>query len=98
MGGRAIPLRDGHVLIGRDPAAAVPLESRLASWHHARLVVTSAGATIEDLGSKNGTLVRGARIDGVRPLRDDDHLVIGDVQLLFRSGEQVLPTKTATTV
>lgn len=95
FGGRALPLRDGVIVIGRDPAATIPIESRLASWRHARLVVTAGQVTIADLGSKNGTAVRGERVDGVRTLLDDDDLVIGDLRFLFRSGEQVVPTQTA---
>lgn len=97
VGGRALPLRDGTVLVGRDPSATIPVESRLASWHHARLEVTSEGVTVEDLGSKNGTTVRGSLIEGVRALQDDDDIVFGGVRFLFRNGEQALPTETATT-
>ncbi len=96
LGGRALPLRDGEALVGRDPAAAIHVESRLASWHHARLSVTAAGVTIEDLGSKNGTSVRGARLEGVAVLVDDDDIVVGDLRLLFRSGARVIPTRTDT--
>ena len=96
VGGRAVALRDGDVLVGRDPATAIPVESRLASWHHARLVVTGEGVAIEDLGSKNGTTVRGHRLDGRWLLQDDDDLVIGGLRMVFRSGERVLPTKTDT--
>lgn len=95
VGGRALPLRDGVVLIGRDPAAAIPVESRLASWHHARLVVSAERVVIEDLGSKNGTAVRGEPVEGMRTLADDDDVIVGDVRFLFRSGEQVVPTLTA---
>lgn len=95
FGGRALPLRDGVVVIGRAPAATIPIESRLASWHHARLVVTAEQVTIEDLGSKNGTTVRSERVGGAMVLVDDDDVIIGDVRFLFRSGEQVVSTQTA---
>lgn len=94
VGGRALPLRDGPLVIGRDPASGVAIDSLLASWHHARLIVASEGVTIEDLGSKNGTTVRGERLSTSRRLEDDDDLVVGGVRLLFRSGHRVLPTKT----
>ncbi len=94
VGGRALPLRDGAQVIGRDPASAVPVDSLLASWHHARLVVNGEGVTVEDLGSKNGTTVRGERLSAIRHLDDDDDLVVGGVRFLFRSGARVLPTET----
>lgn len=94
VGGRAVPLHDGEVLVGRDPRAAIPLESRLASWHHARLVVSADGVTIEDLASKNGTTVRGQRLTAPRCLEDDDDVVLGGARLVFRTGARVLPTDT----
>jgi DNA-binding winged helix-turn-helix (wHTH) protein len=95
VGGRAVPLTNGAYVIGRDPQVAFPVESRSASWHHARLTVTDDHTRIEDLGSKNGTLVRGERLVGVRQLQDDDDIVVGAVRLVFRTGARGLPTETS---
>jgi DNA-binding winged helix-turn-helix (wHTH) protein len=54
---RAVPLAAGDQVIGRDPAVAIPVDSPRASWHHARLTASAESVVIEDLGSKNGTLV-----------------------------------------
>lgn len=94
-GGRAIPLTDGEVRIGRDPAADVPLESALASWHHARLVVDAGTVTLEDLGSKNGTSVRGQPLAGHAVLEDGDDIVIAGTRIVFRRGEKQSETETA---
>jgi DNA-binding winged helix-turn-helix (wHTH) protein len=94
LGAQAIPLTAGEALIGRDPVVAVPLESLQASWHHARIVVTAAQATIEDLGSKNGTQVRGHRVAAAWVLQDGDDIVIGATRLVFRTGEKVGETVT----
>jgi pSer/pThr/pTyr-binding forkhead associated (FHA) protein len=40
---------------------------------------------LEDLGSKNGTLLNGEPVSGTRDLRDGDAIRLGPVQLLFRS-------------
>jgi len=63
-------LRPGSsVRIGRDEQAEVRMTDELASRLHARLHVdTTSGLTIEDLGSQNGTFVRGARIEPRRPV------------------------------
>ena len=53
--GREIALHDGENIIGRDPGAAVRLDLPSVSRRHARIVVSSKGAVVEDLGSKNGT-------------------------------------------
>jgi DNA-binding winged helix-turn-helix (wHTH) protein len=60
-GGRNIPLGEGEHLIGRDPASAVWLDVAGVSRRHARIVIDRQGASIEDLGSKNGTTVRARR-------------------------------------
>jgi DNA-binding winged helix-turn-helix (wHTH) protein len=86
-GGRQIPLVEGETTIGRDPQCTVRVDSPKVSRHHARIRVTRFSATIEDLGSKNGTKVGGARVQGETPLSDGDEIVIGPTVLLFwRSG------------
>lgn len=94
-GARAIPLTEGEWRIGRDPAALLPLPSALVSWHHARLVVSADGVVVEDLGSKNGTVVGGQRLASPRPLADGDDIVIAGVTLVFRRGDKRTETETA---
>ncbi|MFN7979078.1 MAG: winged helix-turn-helix domain-containing protein [Vicinamibacterales bacterium] len=94
IGARAVALRDGETLIGRDPSVGAPLEPLLTSWHHARLRVTEDMVTIEDLRSKNGTTLRGQRLSAAEVLRDGDEIVIGATRIIFRSGEKMLPTAT----
>ena len=84
--GHTVALNGASVTIGRDPAATVPLHSPLASWHHARLTLSSRGVTIEDLGSKNGTYVRGARVVGPTPLGDGDEITIAGMRLVLVTG------------
>ena len=59
---REIPLREGENIIGRTDDAVVWIDSPRVSRRHARIVVSGGNATIEDLGSKNGTSVSGRRI------------------------------------
>jgi pSer/pThr/pTyr-binding forkhead associated (FHA) protein len=91
---RAIPLPPGEHVLGRDPAADVALESTGASWHHARLSVAPDAVTLQDLGSKNGTFVRGERLAAPRVLRDGDDITIGSVRLVFRTGERLQDTES----
>ena len=88
-------LPQGENIIGRAGDAAVRIRSDEVSRHHARIVVTSGGATIEDLGSTNGTSVRGERINGPCDLRDGDEILIGSVPLSFQVSRG---TKSAATV
>jgi DNA-binding winged helix-turn-helix (wHTH) protein len=83
-GERRIPLEAGESIIGRDPAAAVVLDDPSVSRRHARIVVSDEGATLEDLGSKNGTFLGDARVRLAAPLSDGDTIRIGSVRLLVR--------------
>lgn len=82
-GERLVPLPAGESLIGRGPECRLTVPSGLVSRHHVRLVVHGATATIEDLASKNGTLLRGQPLVGVASLRDGDELRIGPALLVF---------------
>jgi DNA-binding winged helix-turn-helix (wHTH) protein len=76
----------GEHVIGRNPACAVWLDSEGVSRTHARLRIDGAHrAEVEDLGSTNGTFVRGAPIDGPTVLEDGDVIQIGDIELTFRA-------------
>jgi DNA-binding winged helix-turn-helix (wHTH) protein len=87
-------LIDGEHLLGRDVDVAVWLESPTISRHHARISVDGATATLEDLASKNGTYVRGARIAGPSALSDGDEIRLGSVALRFRLLETGRSTET----
>jgi DNA-binding winged helix-turn-helix (wHTH) protein len=84
-GDRLIPLAPGENLLGRGPDCALTIPSGLVSRHHARIVVDGEQATLEDLGSKNGTLLSGKAVDGTAPLGDGDELRIGPALLVFCS-------------
>ena len=93
-GNKRIHLEPGEAIIGRDPRASVFIDDRSVSRRHARIFVSDDGATLEDLGSKNGTLLRGGRVESVVPLSDGDQLKVGDVLLKFRIFP--VPDSTAT--
>ena len=92
---REIPLSIGEVLFGRDDAAQVRIDDASVSRRHARLVVRGASATLEDLGSKNGTFVNGDRIAGPLGLSDGDQVRVGRARLVFRETSPTRSTRTA---
>ncbi len=94
-GRRTLPLAEGDNVLGRDEEAGVRIDAPGISRRHALIRVQGQDATIEDLGSKNGTHLRGGRIVGRVALADGDVVVLGDVALLFRSSPLVGPTATA---
>lgn len=93
-GTRASRLVDGEMLIGRDPGLPIALACTQTSWHHARLVVARDATTIEDLASKNGTVVRGRRLAGRTVLRDGDTVDIGTARFVYRKGAAHPATST----
>ena len=54
------------------------------SRRHARILVADGVATIEDLGSRNGTHVNGERIEKPTKLGNGDKIKIGAASLVFR--------------
>lgn len=83
-GQREIPLREGENILGRTDDAVAWIDSPRVSRRHARIVVSGGRATIEDLGSKNGTSVSGRRIDRPTPLEGGDQIELGPVVMTFR--------------
>ncbi|HEY3203082.1 MAG TPA: FHA domain-containing protein [Thermoanaerobaculia bacterium] len=83
-GAREVPLVEGENVLGRDPGAAVSIDDATVSRHHARIVIGGRSAVLEDLGSKNGTWLRGRRIASSEPLADGDELRIGSAPFIFR--------------
>lgn len=83
--GRTLPLTDGEHVLGREPGVEVWIDSSTVSRRHARVVVAQGHATIEDLGSKNGTFVGAMRIAGATPLADGDVIGVGSARMVFRA-------------
>jgi DNA-binding winged helix-turn-helix (wHTH) protein len=81
---REVTLSEGENVVGRSHEAAVWLESTGISRRHARIVVAGERATLEDLGSKNGTFWRENRISALTPLADGDAIRVGPVLMTFR--------------
>jgi len=95
--GESIEIPAGEATIGRDRGCAVRIDADSVSRHHARLTVTGGEASIEDLGSKNGTWVDGERIHGTAPLTDGAYFRVGSESIRFDVANDERPTKTATT-
>jgi hypothetical protein len=92
---RRIPLTEGEHVVGRSPDAAVWIDAAGVSRHHARVTVAGGETTVEDLGSKNGTFVRGMRITMRHALADGDQIRFGSVVVTFRIPPPVGSTESA---
>ncbi|WP_437931560.1 sigma 54-interacting transcriptional regulator [Sorangium sp. So ce291] len=80
---RALP-EDGELIVGRSDDADVRLDTAAVSRRHAKIVVSGGEIRITDLGSHNGTVVNGERIEGSRTLGSGDVVAIGDTTLMLR--------------
>jgi len=87
-------LHDGVNIIGRGEDADIVIDSVSISRRHARITITRTGATIEDLGSKNGTMVGGERAEGAVRLKDRDEIKLGFVSVIFRAMSRAGTTAT----
>ncbi len=97
---RSAPVTGPHFTIGRAPANDLTIDNPAVSRQHARLEQRGASYWIVDLGSTNGTMVNGQRIES-QALQEGDIIRIGDPQgnsvgLTFHSG--IAPRRYAGTI
>lgn len=93
---RTFVLADGTNTIGRDPKCQVWLDESSVSRVHAQIDVDAAAnrASLQDLGSTNGTFLRGARVAGAIELSPDEVVTVGSIKLTFRRWHEGGASKT----
>ena len=91
---REIARRNGANILGRDRDAVAWIDVHSVSRHHARILVAGETATLEDLGSKNGTFLKGKPVTAPRALGDGDRVRIGTVEMTFRRYEGGISTES----
>lgn len=60
--GRFVPLADASVVVGASTSADLPLRDPGVSRRHLEIALVQDGVRVVDLGSKNGTMLSGARL------------------------------------
>ncbi|MEZ4297397.1 MAG: FHA domain-containing protein [Polyangiaceae bacterium] len=83
-----IELPLGEFLIGRSAECQLALDDPLVSRKHAAIRVKKEGVTVEDLGSRNGVLVNGTRVEGPQPITDQDRITIGSQDMRVYSVDE----------
>lgn len=81
---RTLALGEGAFTVGRAEGADLPLDDQAASREHLRIEVGDK-VRIEDLGSRNGTLLGGGPLRGAADWRPGEVLTIGDTSLSYGS-------------
>jgi len=91
--GKSIRVTGPKFFIGRGEDCNVRPASDLVSRHHCVLILDGDYLAVRDLGSKNGTFVNGQRVRGETPLKDGDHLLIGVLEFVVRTGAEAAKVK-----
>jgi predicted component of type VI protein secretion system len=76
---QAMPIPEGEFVVGRTSTAYVHVDDPSVSRNHARLLNNEEGFFVEDLGSSNGTAMRGALITTRTPISYGNIVHIGSV-------------------
>jgi len=84
---RRRPFTPPEMIIGRDPRVDIFIDNLGVSGRHARLWWDRGRFMLADLGSSNGTMVNGHRIQSC-PIREDDEIRIGKFLLRVEVEEQ----------
>ncbi len=82
--GAEFGLEEGSFLIGKDPEVCdVVLQDLSVSRQHAKVTTDASGqVTIEDLQSRNGTLVNGKATTSPTPITPQDVIILGTTSFL----------------
>ena len=81
-------LGQGEFVIGRSTECQLALDDPLVSRKHAVLIVGAESVVVKDLGSRNGVVVNGIKIDTSRILLDGDRVVIGSQEMTLVSWQR----------
>jgi hypothetical protein len=91
---REVALYEGANILGRSGPGVVLLNSPTVSRHHATVAVSGRQATVEDLGSKNGTWLGATRVIHAVSMQDGDRLRLGSLVVIVRFTIHVPSTET----
>jgi phosphoserine phosphatase RsbU/P len=81
--GRHCPLNGEQFVIGRHPSCDMVVADEMVDDRHAQITRFEAVRLIEDLGSRQGTIVNGQILYGPRLLSNNDQIMIGELLFSF---------------
>ena len=81
--GQVLELQGERTVMGRHPSCQVVLDNAAVSRNHAQILESHGTYYLEDLRSRNGTLVNGKKIEGRTELKDKDEIRVCEVVLRF---------------
>ncbi len=84
--GQVFPLEGNSITLGRHPDCNVVLDAAAVSRQHARILLVDGKFYVEDLRSRNGTVLNGRPLVRRELLREHDQLGICDLVFIFHHG------------
>ncbi len=86
-------LEPGHpLIIGRASSNEIPVADERCSRRHAEIYFDEGTWKVRDLGSRNGTIVDGLKLDQPKSLDAGNQITVGSCRLTFtRSLDEVVP-------
>ncbi|HVG60335.1 MAG TPA: FHA domain-containing protein, partial [Hyalangium sp.] len=72
-----------EISIGRSPSCEIQVEDDKVSRRHAHIFVRDGQVWVRDLGSRNGTLVNGERLQGEARLLPGDRVQVGETTAMY---------------
>jgi len=89
------PIAEGRTIIGRHPGCQIVFDAAAVSRQHAAVTLAADGTFIEDLQSRNGTLVNGLPLTARRRLEDGDEIGVCGQRLVFVESGRRRPRATS---
>jgi len=91
------PLDPGQYIIGRKDSTDFCIPHKTVSRQHARLSVENKGNDfyLEDLGSRNGTMVNGQMVSNRVQVRPDDRILFGQTEFRVATADETENIKAA---
>jgi hypothetical protein len=93
---RQMLLVEGENIAGRGAECSLVIDAETVSRRHARITLVRGVATIEDLGSTNGTYLNGSPISSATPIESGDEIALGTAVLRIRARDSASPTVIVT--
>ena len=93
---QAYDFKQPSIIVGRDEGADVLIDNPSVSRRHAEIRLGDNGWVVEDLGSSNGTFLRGHKIEGAQSIGLGDEIGFGKFSIVFGKalGEGEVPVAT----
>jgi S-DNA-T family DNA segregation ATPase FtsK/SpoIIIE len=89
-----LPLFVGENVLGRGVEGVIEVDLPTISRRHARITIGES-AMLEDLGSKNGTWLKGERVSEPALLADGDEISLGSATFTFRLARSPKSTESS---